>query len=148
MLLTIQFLSVYLWVVLFIHTHIHKIVVYNCCLSKCGLSFVKFHIHKLFYCILLSTCLSVHTYIKHFLVQIVSFCPTHTHSTLVDIVVCLVHLCLCVNLSHHTHTQNLLSCLWIAYCPSVYTHMHIYFCAIYFLLYINNHSQALYQVGP
>ena len=24
------------------HTHTHKIVVYNCCLSKCGLSFVNF----------------------------------------------------------------------------------------------------------
>ena len=102
--LTIQFLSVYLWVVfvLLYNTHTHT---QNCCLSKCGLSVVKFHIHKLFYCIPLSTCLCSHLH-KHFVVQIVSFCPTHAHSTLVDIVVCLVHLCLHENLSGHTHTQS------------------------------------------
>ena len=110
-----------------IHTHIHKIVVYNCCLSKCGLSFVI--LYKL------STCLSVHTYIKHFVVQIVSFCPTHTHSIFVDIVVCLGQLCLhvhCKPFRSHTYIHNLLSCLWITYILSICVHTHKYL-----LLYYN-----------
>ena len=130
MLLTIQFLSVNLWVgfVLLCNTHTHTL---NCCLSKfCGLSFVRFHIHKLFYGIPLSTCLRSQLH-KRFVVQIVSFCPTHTHSTLVNIVVCLVHLCLRENLSEHTHTQSVV--LFVDYLLSicVYTHTNIYFCTIY-----------------
>ena len=127
MLLTIQFLSVYLWVVFVIlynkYTHIHKIVVYNCCLSKCELSFVKFHKHKLFYCIPLSTYLCSHLH-KQFVAQIVSFCPAHTHSTLVDIVVCLVHLCLRENLSEHTHTQSV-GLLTVHLCTHTHTHTHL-----------------------
>ena len=100
------------------------------------------YIYKLFYCILLSTCLCSHLH-KHFVVQIVSFCPTQTHSTLVDIVVCLVHVCL----RTYIYVQSVV--LLVDYLLSICVHMYTYTStSVLYILLLTLTIQALYQKGP